>query len=88
MLHIRNPMRSEQREQSLGTSPRANRAAGTTHSLPDSLAAQWNGQLAISNSEQKSASFLCARAKIFVKNKIFFSRSRTEKHPEIALVPA
>ena len=46
MLHFRNPMRSEQREQSLGHPNKKKRAAPGTHSLPDTLAAQWNNRLA------------------------------------------
>ena len=42
MLHFRNPMQSEQRKRSVEKRARPNRAAGTTHSLPDALAAQWN----------------------------------------------
>ena len=43
--YFRNPMRSEQRERSLGNTRKQNRAAQKPHSIPDVFAAQWNKNL-------------------------------------------
>ncbi|MBQ6705806.1 MAG: hypothetical protein IJN19_07390 [Opitutales bacterium] len=82
---------------------RPSRAAGTTHSLPDALAAQWNRQLAllanlkfrikipclsVRSVAQKNTAFLCSRAKISVKKIKYFFAFPRQKHPGIALVPA